>query len=319
MAPPPARVCVVGSLNMDLVVRVPKLPQPGETALGGAYRTYPGGKGANQAVAAARMGASVTLVGCIGDDPHGKKVRESLEAEGGESLNLTYLHTRGDAATGLGLVMVADGGENMIVVSPGANATLTGEDVRAARAVISEADVLLTQLETPNASLAAAVEIADEAGKTIVLNAAPARTLAKDLLKRVDVLVVNRAEAAKLLSVDASMDPARMMLRLPDLGPTTVIVTLGAQGAILCSKGRPRRVNAPHVDALDSVGAGDAFCGTLAALWPEVVGAAQHDELAKVEEVVALACAAGAVACTRPGAIPSLPRRDEVLKLLGRA
>lgn len=313
---PEPHVCVVGSLNMDLVVRVPKLPAPSETVLGGAYRTYPGGKGANQAVAAARMGAKVSLIGCIGSDAHGSKLRETLDPEG---LNLTYLHTRQDSATGLGLVMVADGGQNMIVVSPGANASLTAEDIQAARQAILESQVLLTQLETPNPALAECIQIADDAGKVIILNAAPARILSRDLLKRVDVLVVNRSEAAKLLSVEPTMDPARMMLRLPDLGPPTVVVTLGAQGAILCSKGRPRRVNSPHVEAIDAVGAGDAFCGTLAALWPEVVAANHHDELPKIEEIVAIACAAGAVACTRSGAIASLPRRDEVMKLLGKA
>lgn len=305
-------VCVVGSATMDLVVRAPRLPHPGETVLGGAYRTFPGGKGANQAVAAARMGAPTTLVAAIGDDPHGVKLKSTLEAE---SLNLSRLLVRKGEATGLGLITVDDTGDNIIVVSPGANATLTADDVRASEGVIASAAVLLIQLEIPNASVLEAARLARAAGRAVILNAAPARIISGELLKLVDVLVVNRPEAAILLQMDPSIDPARLALRLPELGPPTSLLTLGAQGAIIAHRGRPRRVPTPSVQAVDAVGAGDAFCGALASAWGPVHETAQKrgpEELRHVERAVLLASAAGALAATRAGAIPSIPRRAEV-------
>lgn len=305
-------VCVVGSVNMDLVVRAPRLPHPGETVLGGAYRTFPGGKGANQAVAAARMGASTSLVAAIGDDPHGVKLKGVLE---GESIELSRLLVRKGEATGLGLITVDDSGENMIVVSPGANATLTADDVRASEGVIATSAVLLIQLETPNATVLEAARMARAAGRAVILNAAPARIVSSELMKLVDVLVVNRPEASTLLQMDPSIDPARLALRLPELGPPTSLLTLGAQGAILAHRGRPRRVPTPSIQAVDGVGAGDAFCGALASAWGPVHEVAQKrgpEELRHVERAVLLASAAGALAATRSGAIPSLPRRAEV-------
>jgi ribokinase len=309
------RVCVVGSINMDLVVRAPRLPVPGETVIGDSYHTYPGGKGANQAVAAARLGSTVSFVGAVGDDPHGLKVKAALEEE---RLDLTHLFVRQGKATGLGLITVADGGENMIVVSPGANATLKVEDVREARAAIESANVLLLQLEIPTSSLHEAARIARDAGVCVILNAAPARELSPEFLKLVDVLIVNRVEAAVLLGLDASAEPGRMTLRLPDLGPPTILLTLGAQGRIISHRGRPKRVPAPQVQAVDSVAAGDAFCGALAASWTPVfeAGKIRHpDEFKLVEPDVLFASAAGALATTKPGAIPSLPTREEVLPL----
>lgn len=310
-----SRVCVVGSINMDLVVRVPRLPARGETVAGGSYRTYPGGKGANQAVAAARMGAEVTFVGAVGDDPHGAKVLAAME---GERLDLRHLAVRAGETTGLGLITVADGGENMIVVSPGANATVKADDVRAAREAIVNADILLLQLEIPTSAIIEAATIAREAGVCVMLNAAPARGGVADLLPLVDVLIVNRGEAAALLGLDPSSDPGRMMLRLPDLGPPAILLTLGAQGSILSHRKRTRRVPTAPVAAVDSVAAGDAFCGALAAMWKKVhqaTKAKSMDEFKLAEPAVLAASAAGALAATKPGAIPSLPGRDEVLEL----
>src|SRR5262245_38900989 len=308
--PPQPRVCVVGSLNMDLVIRAPRIPTPGETVLGGAYRAIPGGKGANQAVAAARMGAHVSIIGCIGDDPHGMKLRQTLE---GEPLDLSRIITRAGEATGLALITVAEGGENTIVVSPGANATLTAEDVVAAADAIRTADVLLMQLEVPSAAVMAAARIAREAGKGVILNAAPARVVSPEFLRLVDVLVVNRVEAGRLLQMDPAMDPARLALRLPELGPPTAVLTLGVQGAVLNHRGRPRRVPTPAVQAVDAVGAGDALCGVLAACWPPVMAAGRSlEEMRYVEQAVLAASVAGALATTKAGAIPSLPSTDEV-------
>jgi ribokinase len=312
-------VCVIGSLNMDLVVRAPRIPKPGETVLGGAYRTFPGGKGANQAVAAARMlggGGKVAFVGSVGDDPHGIKIKAALEPEG---IDLSRLMTRPGEATGLALITVAEGGENTIVVAPGANALLTAADVEASKEIIENSDVLLMQLEVATVAVAAGAKLAREAGKAVILNAAPARQLAPDLLKQVDVLVVNRSEAAILLAMDPTVDPARLALRLPELGVPTVLLTQGALGAILAHKGRPRRIPSPTVQPLDTVGAGDAFCGALAARWGVVHAAIKSRspvEFVLVEEAVKVAAAAGALATTKSGALPSMPRVEEVMPLV---
>ncbi len=303
---------------MDLVVRTPRLAREGETVLGGAYRTFAGGKGANQAVAASRLGATVRLLGCIGDDPHGVKLLETLRAEAGkgESLDLAHVIVRAGESTGLALITVADGGENTIIVSPGANATLSPADVEAASKAIQDCDVLLMQLEVPTPALLAATQAAHGAGRSIILNAAPARALPPEMLRRVDVLVANRSEASRLLQLEASVDPARLAMSLLAMGPQTIVVTLGAQGAILNSRGRMRRVPTPHVSAIDTTGAGDAFCGALAAMWPTVAKAAKgNDELRAVEHAVAFASAAGALATTKAGAIQSLPRLAEVQAL----
>ncbi|MBL9002297.1 MAG: ribokinase [Phycisphaerae bacterium] len=307
-----SRVCVVGSVNMDLVVRAARLPAPGETVSGGAYRTYPGGKGANQAVASARMGAHTSFVACIGDDPHGVKVKAALESE---SLDLSRLMVRPGEATGLGLITVSEGGENMIVVSPGANATMTEADLTGAQDAVITSHVLLLQLEIPGPVIIAAAKLARAAGVAVILNAAPARPLSQELLRNVDVLVVNRVEATTLLGIEPSTDPGRLTLRLPELGPPAILLTLGSQGSILSYRGRPKRVPTPAVKAVDAVAAGDAFCGALAANWRDVAAAAKArgpDEFKLVERAVLLASAAGALATTKPGAIPSLPRRDEV-------
>jgi len=319
VAPGPAvRVCVVGSVNMDLVVRTARLPQAGETVLGSSYRTFAGGKGANQAVAASRMGAAVSFVGAMGNDGHGQKIRAVLEAE---RLDLSGLVVRTDEATGLGLITVAEGGENTIVVSSNANATLTVAEIEAARESISGADVLLLQLEIPLACNVAAAQIAKAAGRSVILNAAPARPIPAELMRLVDVLVVNRGEAATLLGQDTGLDPARLALRLPDLGVSTVVLTIGAQGAILSHKGRPRRIPTLTVDAVDAVGAGDAFCGTLAAHWPPVaraIVAKSADEMPLLEAAALHACVAGALATKKPGAISSLPTGHEVLEAVAR-
>jgi ribokinase len=310
-------VCIVGSLNMDLVVRAPRIPHPGETVLGGGYRTFPGGKGANQAVAAARLLGPlgrVMMIGCVGDDPHGGKLKSALETE---KVDISRVLTRDPEQhpTGLALITVAEGGENTIVVSPGANASLSVQDIEDAKDVIAGCGVLLVQLEVPPSTVAAAVKIARDAGSAVILNAAPARLLPRELLKQVDVLVVNKTEAAILLGMDPAVDAARLAIRMPDLGAPTIVLTQGAQGAILAHKGRPRRMAAVAVQSVDSVGAGDAFCGALAASWPTVHAAIRGkspDEFRLVEEAVRFATVAGAVATTKPGAMPSMPRREEV-------
>ncbi len=322
MAPPaPDRpsVCVLGSCNMDLVVRAPRIPVPGETVLGGSYRTFPGGKGANQAVAAARMGGRVSLISCVGDDAHGQRLRDALAPE---NMDLSGVRTREKEATGLALITVAEGGENTIVVAPGANASLTPEDIQQSADLITGAGVLLVQLEVPLPSVYAAAEIAKGAGRCVVLNAAPARVLPADLLAMVDVLVVNQTEAMRMLNIDSRLDPARLALRLPELGLTTVLLTLGSSGAIMAHKGRPNRLSPPSVRSVDSVGAGDAFCGALAVAWGAVHTAQKSKdprEFELAEQAALLASAAGALATTKPGALPSMPTRAEVDALMAGA
>lgn len=301
---------------MDLVVRAPRLPTAGETILGGSYRTFPGGKGANQAVAARRMGASVTLVAAIGDDPHGREVRKALEAE---SMDLSHLLVRAGRSTGLAMITVAEGGENTIVVAPGANGTLSPEDITPAGDAIRASDVLLMQLETPISTVAAAARIAREAGKPVILNAAPARALTPELLALADVLLVNRTEAALIAQMSATIEPARLALRLAEIGPPTVVLTLGSHGAIVAHRNRPKRVSPCPVKAVDAVGAGDAFAGALAVCWPPVHTAMKTkaaDEFAMLDRALEAASAAGALAAAKHGAIPSLPTREEVMSLL---
>lgn len=315
---PPPVVCVIGSLNMDLVVRAPRLPAPGETLLGGSYKTFPGGKGANQAVAAARMGGSVTMVGRVGDDAHGVKLRAVLEEN---HVNVDHLITTPGHPTGLGMITVADGGENTIVVASGANALVTAEDVVASDAAITGASVLLLQLEIPLAANMEAAKRARAAGVPVILNAAPARQMPREFLSLVDVLLINRSEAATLTGQDLGTEPGRLLLRAGEIGPATVILTLGAQGAIVSHRGRQRRIPTLQVSAVDAVGAGDAFSGAIACCWAAVhaaVKAKSHDETALVEKALLTASVAGALAATKPGAIPSMPSAAEVQEQLPR-
>lgn len=316
------RVCVVGSINMDLVVRSPRLPGPGETLLGGPFSTSPGGKGANQAVAAARMGAAVSFVGRIGDDEHGRIMRGVLEAEG---IDASRLGAATGTPTGVALITVAAEGENTIVVAPGANAMLSPADVDAARSTIEHSDLLLMQLETPMQTVARAAEIARDVGTTIVLNAAPGARLPASLLGLVDVLIVNESEG-RLLSgpvVPPPTEPAAdeleaLMVRISGLGVSTSVLTAGPRGA-LYSFGREGtgRVAACEVSPVDTVGAGDAFCGALTVRLGEHQIGGGLDRMG-VMDAVCWACAAGGLATTRHGAIPSLPTRAEVVNLLRR-
>lgn len=316
---PKPRVCVIGSINMDMVARVSRLPSAGETLLGTSFRRFPGGKGANQAVSCVRMGAAASMIGCVGDDAQGRELRGILEKEG---IDVEHVQVRGGTGTGIGAITVADGGENSIVAVPGANSTLSAEDVQAARGAIEAADVLLAQLEVPLSSVLAAAVIAKGAGKTFMLNPAPARPLSSELMKLVDVLVVNRTEASTLSGLDAGVEPARLALRLAESGPPAVVLTLGAQGSIVAYRGRPKRVATLPVTAVDAVGAGDAFAGALASQWTRIRAAIKDrnpDEFRLVEEALMVASAAGALATTKQGAIPSLPRAEQVHEAMKNA
>ena len=303
-----ARIAVVGSLNVDLVARAPRLPAPGETVIGGELMRFPGGKGANQAVAAARLGGRVSMIGCVGDDEHGDLLLESLRAAGVDG---GRVRRDPGAASGAAIVAVDERGENAIVVAPGANLRLVPVDVAAAEEEMAGAAVLLLQLEVPLETVIAAARLGRRRGVAVVLDPAPARPLPDELLASVDVLVPNETEAEALTGISPD-DPAAQQAaakRLRERGVGAVVLTLGARGAYLgAPDGTTARVPAFEVAAVDTTAAGDAFVGGLA------VALAEGRPLA---EAVRWGGAAGALAATRPGAQPSLPSRAEVESLLG--
>jgi ribokinase len=300
----PQRVVVLGSLNMDLVVEAPRLPVAGETVLGGRLRTACGGKGANQAVAAARLGARVSMIGCTGTDSYGRDLRAALRSDG---VNLRHVR-RVAAPTGVALIVVEPGGENLIAVAPGANALVTAADVAAARARFGRADVVVAQLEVSLEAIAAAAAIAHGAGIPFVLNAAPAQAVPRDLLAQVEVLVVNESELGVLVGrTVAEGDEANAARALREQGPARVVVTLGARGALLADDRGDTMVPSVAVEPVDTTAAGDAFVGALAGRYR---GADSFEAAARYAAV------AGALACTRAGAQPSLPTLEEVERLL---
>jgi ribokinase len=271
------KVAVVGSINLDLVARTERLPRPGETVTGATLERIPGGKGGNQALAAARLGADVELIACVGRDGFAVEATAELERA---NVALS-LHEAGDQ-TGVALIVVGADGENQIVVAPGANALLSPDDVD-----VEHADAVLCQLEIP----VEAVQAAARADAFFCLNAAPARPLPQELLARADVVVVNRLELELLGDV-----------------PGLVALTLGADGAVLLDGGREvARATPPPVTAVDGTAAGDAFTGCLVV---------SHLEGRSWPEALRRACVAGAIAASRPGAQPSLPTKEEVDALL---
>lgn len=301
-----ARVVVVGSLNMDLVIRSARIPQPGETILGGEFHSVPGGKGANQAVAAARLGAHVSMVGRVGDDAFGRELLNNLSADG---IDHTFVHRDPHNATGVALIVVDDAGQNTIVVASGANMNLSPSDVDAAAATLAAADVLLLQLESPLQTVLHAAQLARAQGITVILNPAPARPLPKELLALVDVLVPNESETALLagMPVRSQDQLVTAAAALRQAGVGTVILTLGERGALLAAENTTRLFPAFAVEPLDTTAAGDAFLAGLA------VALAEGKAL---DKAVHWGNAAGALATTRLGAQTSLPTRRAVAQLL---
>jgi ribokinase len=295
-------ITVVGSANTDLTVTAAALPAPGETVLGGALRTAGGGKGANQAVAAARAGARVAFVGRVGADAFGQETRERLQREG---IDASHLRTDEHEPTGVALIIVDGRGENLIAVAPGANGRVTADDVAAARDAVAKADVLLLQLEIPLEALRAAAEIAREAGKAVLLDPAPApgRAEADQLLGRTDYVTPNRAEAARLLGARADEEPETLARGLCERGPRAAFVTLGPHGVCVCEGGACMRIAAPPVHPVDTVGAGDCFAAALAVALAEGAPAA---------EAARFAVCAAALAVQRAGAQPAMPARAEI-------
>lgn len=289
---------VVGSANADLVIRVERRPAAGETVLGSDLAVHPGGKGANQAVAAARLGARTALLARVGDDAHGRLLLDAQREAGVDTASVLV----GGAPTGVALITVDPSGDNSIVVSPGANGRLTPEDVRAAGSLFQASRVVSAQLEIP---LETVVEVVRSlgAGSRFVLNPSPPRPLPSEVLAACDPLIVNEHEARVIVGTALGDSPEDWATALLTLGPRSVVVTLGAEGALVASAEGIARVPSVKVEAVDTTGAGDAFTAALA--W-------RLGQSESLFEAAAYAARVGAAAVARPGAQESFPTAEEV-------
>jgi ribokinase len=296
-------IVVVGSLNMDLVVHTSRHPQPGETLLGSNFQTFPGGKGANQAVAAARAGGAVKMIGRVGDDAFGDGLLQNLR---NDRVDTAFTRKTPGAASGVALITLDAQGQNTIVVASGANAMLTPADLDASEEAFEGAGVVLLQLETPLETVMRAITLAHKHKAQVALNPAPARNLPEKLLKQVDFLIPNQTELALLTGVQGVEMAANAML---DLISGSVIVTLGSDGVFIAQKhNRPLQVPAHSVVVVDTVAAGDAFVGAFG------VAIAEGKNIV---DASVFGNAAGAIAVSRAGAQPSLPSRMELDLFLG--
>lgn len=301
-----SRVVVVGSVNVDLTATVAHLPAPGETIVGTDPASLPGGKGANQAVAAGRQHDDVAFVGAVGADEFGALAISTLVEARVDVSEVVAT----DASTGLAMITVGPGGENTIVVCPGANSALGGAVGDAVERLTRAGDVILLQMEIPLAADLAAAHAAHRCGARVVLNAAPlaeAGPQRAELISVTDVLVVNEGEARTLTGVGADADDEQVAARLSDLGVPRVVITVGERGAIVVDRGQLSVLPAQPVDVVDTTGAGDAFCATVG------VGLAAGDDLLAV---VRRACAAGALSTTVLGAQSALPDAARIDRLL---
>lgn len=302
--PRPPSIVVVGSINIDLVARMRRLPKPGETVSGEIFQTIPGGKGANQAIAAARLGAQVKIVGRVGDDEFAGILRKNLVSDG---IDTTYVIETRDCASGVAMIGVEVSGANSIVVIPGANGKLSVADIELCRATISSADALIVQLETPISTVRAAIGIARERGVLTVLDPAPvpSEKLPSELFS-VDVISPNQTEAEELVGVPVHdwESAGFAAVRLQKLGAKNVVVKLGSLGALVCTQdGAVSRVLARSAEIVDTTAAGDAFTAAMAVAICE--GRSLVDS-------VKFGTLAGTLACTKFGAQPSMPTRSDV-------
>jgi ribokinase len=298
-----AQVVIVGSLNMDLVTRAPRLPRGGETLAGHSFVTVPGGKGANQAVAAARLGARVAMIGCVGEDAYGAQLRAGLVAEGIDCQAVTSI---AGEPSGIATIVVDDHSQNTIIVVAGSNGHLSPAVVERFDALLGQADILVCQLEIPMATVAHVLARGKALGKTVILNPAPAhQALPADWYPLIDYLIPNESEAALLtgLPVDSLATAEAAAAVLLAAGAGKVIVTLGAQGSLFATPDGSRHFPARAVQALDTTAAGDTFVGGFAAALAKGQSEAQ---------AIAFGQAAAALSVTRAGAQPSIPTLSEV-------
>ena len=286
-------VLVIGSINMDLVIETSQFPAPGETLLGQRFRTFPGGKGANQAVAARRLGAQVTMIGCVGQDAFGRELIDRLQREG---IDTRYIRSAENAATGVAAITVCQA-ENSIVVVPGANYAVLPDDLLAAEAAFAAADVVLCQLEIPLSTVEAAAALAARHGKPFLLNPAPAVPLSPELLARVTLLTPNEHELGMVLAADGDDWENQLSQH-----PQRILMTRGAAGAWFAdANGQLQHQPAFAVKSVDTTGAGDTFNGALAAFWG--LG---------LPVLTRLACAAAALSVTQAGAQSGMPNQDQL-------
>ncbi|EKO3519712.1 ribokinase [Vibrio fluvialis] len=296
------KLVVLGSVNADHVLQVPSFPRPGETLHGRNYQVIPGGKGANQAVAAARLKADIGFIACVGDDSFGINIRESFKLDG---MNISGVKMQPNCPTGIAMIQVSDSGENSICISAEANARLTAEAIEPDLARIREAKYLLMQLETPIDGIVKAAQVAKEARTNVILNPAPARELPDELLSCVDVITPNETEAEVLTGITVTDDASAQLAAdaLHRKGIEIVMITLGAKGVWLSQNGRGTLIPGFRVQAKDTTAAGDTFNGAL------VTGLLEEMPL---ESAIKFAHAAAAISVTRFGAQTSIPNRAEV-------
>ncbi|QXI18911.1 ribokinase [Pseudomonas hamedanensis] len=298
----PANVVVIGSLNMDLVTRAPRLPTGGETLIGHSFTTVSGGKGANQAVAAARLGAQVAMVGCVGSDDYGVQLRDALLAEQIDCQAVSVV----EGSSGVALIVVDDNSQNAIVIVAGANAAMTPAVIDRFDAMLQDADVVICQLEIPDATVGHALKRARALGKTVILNPAPAsRPLPADWFAAIDYLIPNESEAAALsgLPVDSLQTAEKAASHLLAMGASKVIVTLGAEGSLFANGKGFEHFPAPKVKAVDTTAAGDTFVGGFAAA---LAAGSSEAEAIRYGQIAA------ALSVTRAGAQPSIPCLSDV-------
>lgn len=298
------KLCVLGSINVDHVIRVPYFPKAGETLTGYGYQIAYGGKGANQAVAAARVGAKVSFIGAIGDDQIGQTMKQAFEQDGIDTSAICVIPNQ---STGLAMIQVADSGENSIVISAGANADLSESLVEQHKSHIEQADILLMQLESPLQAVTLATKFAKSAGVKVVLNPAPAQPLPDSLLSHIDIITPNETEAEILTGIKVTDEQTAAVAanHFHQLGIETVLITLGSKGVYYSEKGQGEIIPGFRVDAVDTTAAGDTFNGAF-------VTALLEGKSAK--DAIRFAHAAAAISVTRMGAQTAIPNREEVDK-----
>lgn len=296
------KVVVIGSYNTDLTIKTMRIPRPGETVIGGIFSEGGGGKGANQAVAAARAGANVSFIARVGNDILGKEGKQRLTEEG---IDTTYITHDNDAATGVAFIVVDERGENSIVVASGANARLSSDDMRTAKKEISSAGVLLVQLESPLDAIQTAIHQCKENGTTVILNPAPAQSLEKKFLQEIDIITPNKVEAEMLTGIKITDEESLRSItkKFFEFGIKCVLITLGSKGVFVGLHDSMELIPSFKVRTIDSTGAGDVFSGSLAAFLSEGMS---------IDQSVRMANASASISVTRMGAQNSAPRRNEI-------